>query len=80
MLEREIYFLATLAEEGGEVAQMAGKAIRFGLDAEKRARLVEELTDVIVAARALGIEVNPARVEKKSKMHEDHLAGRPVVR
>lgn len=57
---RERYALGLLAEEAGEVAQMCGKALRFGLDSpnshkenEKitRDQLAIEIGDFIAAAR-----------------------------
>lgn len=63
--QQEIFFLATLAEESGELAQAAGKSIRFTLSDKKRGKLVEELSDVIAAAALIDIHPDPARIQAK---------------
>ena len=77
-MNRTEHLLTILAEECGEVAQRACKALRFGLgdvqegqDEDNRRRLEREAADVMTMFEMLGIKVRDedkvakrARVEK----------------
>lgn len=58
------HMLTILAEECAEVAQVASKAIRFGMEDHQpgpyesnRRRLERELADVVAMAEELGLEI-----------------------
>lgn len=65
MDKKELFWFATLAEECGELAQQAGKCIRFTRNSKKEAKLIEELADIIAVSRLLNIPVDEARVNMK---------------
>lgn len=65
MDKKELFMFATLAEECGELAQQAGKCIRFTRNSKKEAKLIEELADIIAVSRLLNIHVDEARISMK---------------
>ena len=79
-MTREQYLLTCLAEECGEVAQRATKAIRFGLDPDdrrppewrdtnNRQSLQQELSDLLTVADMLGLKLECSNA-KREKVHE----------
>ena len=71
--ERTAHLLATLGEEGGEVSQMVGKCLRFGL-MDKHPKtgnipnlelLAHEVNDLIGVAEMLGIYRDEMLVQDK---------------
>lgn len=86
MDKRQVYLLATIAEEAGEIAQAAGKCLRFGLN-DKHPKnggtaienLAGEITDLLGAYELLmnerGLTIPPVGQEdqideKKKKMEK----------
>lgn len=72
-LERQEHLLACLAEECGEVAQVVGKCLRFGVDdyhpktgnVPNIELLRREFNDLVAVAEMLGIE--PSREDMNAK-------------
>lgn len=71
------HLLACLAEESGEVAQMVGKCLRFGLanchpktgNLPNKEMLRREFNDLYAVAEMLGLSIDPVLVEaKKAKV------------
>ena len=72
MLSENQYYLIVLAEECGEVQRAIGKALRFGMDdvnphtgESAREHLLNEAQDVLASLRALGIEADESKIDKK---------------
>ena len=81
MTARERHLLACLTEEAGEVSQLVGKCLRFGMEdfhpktgnVPNQLLLDAELNDLIAVAKMLGFEPSTEQIEKKIKRVEKYI-------
>lgn len=78
---RTAHLLACLTEEAGEVSQLVGKCLRFGIQdyhpktgSIPNIELLEnEINDFIAISRMLGIEPNEYEIKAKIKRVEKYM-------
>lgn len=79
--ERTKHLLACLAEEAGEVAQIVGKCLRFGMEDShpktgnipNHVLMYNEVNDLIAVAEMLGIMASTPLINKKKKRVEEYI-------